>query len=334
MSEYRLLTIWRIEAPLPEVYAAIHNTPRWPHWWPGVEKVEQISAGKADGIHSVWRYVWQGQLPYQVMFEACPTRIEAQRLIEGSTRGDLEGTGRWQFSRRGPISTVSCYWHVHSTRWWMNLLAPLARPLFIHNHAHIMTQGGQALARLLQAPLISQENLDLMRPETAKKIPRAHAPALWLIILVAGIAAGTLATLAQLALWWLADIPLIPTLLRDAHLTAAILMGHDVLPPSSANMGQVLLLASLIHCVISIVYAIPAALLLRWERSRGSTLLIGALYGLGIYGINLHGFTLLFPWFAVTRDGITLAAHIVFGISLTVICKALHRGPLASLVLR
>lgn len=31
----RLLTIWRIEAPLKEVYAAIHRSPRWPDWWPG-----------------------------------------------------------------------------------------------------------------------------------------------------------------------------------------------------------------------------------------------------------------------------------------------------------
>lgn len=32
VAEYRLLTIWRIEAPLEEVYAAIHNAPRWPDW--------------------------------------------------------------------------------------------------------------------------------------------------------------------------------------------------------------------------------------------------------------------------------------------------------------
>jgi hypothetical protein len=36
VAEYRLLTIWRIEAPLEAVYAAIHNSPHWPVWWPGV----------------------------------------------------------------------------------------------------------------------------------------------------------------------------------------------------------------------------------------------------------------------------------------------------------
>lgn len=29
MAEHHLLTIWRIEAPLGEVYAAIHDSPHW-----------------------------------------------------------------------------------------------------------------------------------------------------------------------------------------------------------------------------------------------------------------------------------------------------------------
>ena len=94
MAEYRLLTIWRIQAPLEEVYAAVHNSLRWPDWWPGVQKVEQVAAGDADGINSVWCYSWQGQLPYRVAFEVCATRIERLVAIEGTTRGDLEGIGR------------------------------------------------------------------------------------------------------------------------------------------------------------------------------------------------------------------------------------------------
>ena len=42
MTEYRLLTIWRIEAPLEAVYAAIHDSPHWPDWWPGVRSEENI----------------------------------------------------------------------------------------------------------------------------------------------------------------------------------------------------------------------------------------------------------------------------------------------------
>ncbi|WP_173064409.1 SRPBCC family protein [Sulfurimicrobium lacus] len=169
VAEYRLLTIWRIEAPLEEVYAAIRDSLRWPEWWPGVRNVEQVAPGDTDGINSVWRYSWQGPLPYRVAFEVCATRIEKLVAIEGTARGDLEGIGRWHFSRQDAVSVISCEWHVRSTRWWMNLIAPLARPMFIRNHALVMAQGGEGLARRLGALLVGQEHIDLM----AATVPRA-----------------------------------------------------------------------------------------------------------------------------------------------------------------
>lgn len=89
------------------------------------------------------------------------TRIETQVAIEGAVRGDLEGVDRRRFAHAGAVSTVRYEWHVRSTRCWMNLVAPFARPLFIRNHARLMRQGAEGLARLLHAPLLSQENIDL-----------------------------------------------------------------------------------------------------------------------------------------------------------------------------
>jgi len=162
VAEYRLLTIWRIEAPLEAVYAAIHNSPHWPVWWPGVQKVEEVTAGDASGINSVLRYVWQGQLPYRMVFEVRATRIEKCVAIEGAVQGDLEGVGRWHFISEGAVSVVQYEWHVRSTRWWMNLIAPFARSMFIRNHGILMRQGAEGLARQLGAPLVGQESIDLM----------------------------------------------------------------------------------------------------------------------------------------------------------------------------
>lgn len=162
MAEYHLLTVWRIDAPLPEVYAAIHNSMRWPEWWPSVRKVEEIADGDRNGIDSIRRYAWQGKLPYRVVFDVRATRIESLVAIEGTARGDLEGGGRWNFSSQGKVSVVNYEWHVRSKRWWMNLVAPVARSIFIRNHTQIMQQGGKALARLLKAPLLGQEHTDLM----------------------------------------------------------------------------------------------------------------------------------------------------------------------------
>lgn len=162
MTEYHLLTIWRLRAPLAKVYGAIQNSLDWPLWWPGARKVEQTAAGDSNGIDNVRNYAWQGDFPYLLEFSMRATRIEEQVAIEGAARGDLEGIGRWQFSCRGAVSTVRYEWHVHSTLVWMNLIAPIARSVFIHNHMLVMDQGGEGLARLLGSPLLSQQNIDLL----------------------------------------------------------------------------------------------------------------------------------------------------------------------------
>lgn len=324
MAEYRLLTIWRIRAPLESVFATIQDALRWPGWWPGVLHVEPHAAGNAAGIGSIWHCAWQGQLPYRLTFEVTTTRIEPLLAIEGNVRGDLEGSGRWHFSRQGEITIARCEWQVRSTRWWMNLLAPLARPFFIRNHARVMAQGGMGLARRLAAELVSQETTDLMAAPAPAPIAagpsRERGRIDPVMVVSAGIVAGVLATLVQLALWWLAAVPLPETLYRDARLTAALLMGPAVLPPPATAQWDILLVATLIHFALSIAYAvIPAWLARRLER--GTAWLAGALYGLLIYGINLYGLTHFFPWFAVARDGITLVAHLVFGIALVEVCR-------------
>ena len=177
MAEYHLLTIWRIEAPLDEVYAAIEDSLRWPDWWPSVRKVEQLADGNARGIDSVRRYAWQGKLPYRVVFDVRATRIEHNVAIDGVATGDLDGSGHWRFSSQGKLSVVHYEWHVHSKRWWMNLVAPVARAIFVRNHAQIMVQGGKALARRLKAPLVGQENTDLMASAGKSGARLASAPA-------------------------------------------------------------------------------------------------------------------------------------------------------------
>ncbi len=255
MAEYHLLTIWRIDAPLEKVYAAIENTLCWPEWWANVRKVEQKAQGAADGIGNVRRYAWQGKLPYRVVFDVRATRIKRLVAIEGTAEGDLAGVGRWKFTRQGTVSVVQYDWHVHSQRWWMNIAAPLARSIFIRNHAQIMEQGGKALARLLKAPLVSQQHIDLMAVAVAPRVARGRLRQrgrmdLTLALLV-GLAAAVMATAAQLALWWLAAMPVPETPSRDAGLSAAMVLGSGVLARSSTVQWDVSLAAQLIPACFS-----------------------------------------------------------------------------------
>jgi len=323
MAEYHLLSTWQIEAPLDEVYGAIHDSLNWPEWWPGLQDVAERAPGDAGGIGSSRRYTWQGALPYVVEFEVRTTRIETLRHIEGLALGDLEGSGCWRFCQQGALCVVQFEWHVRTTKWWWRALEPLARPAFIRNHGLLMAQGAAGLAHRLDARLVSEENIDLLAPGPASPAlgKRREGGRICLaMLLFAGVWAGTIATGAQLALWWLADRPVLETLVRDARLTAAIVMGPDILAPHSTALIEILLVATVIHFALSVIYALLpvflAARLTAWP-----SMLAGALYGLAIYAINLHGFTLLFPWFVVARDGATLLTHLVFGAALFGGCR-------------
>ena len=149
------------------------------------------------------------------------------------------------------------------------------------------------------------------------------------MVLVVGLGAGVISAAAQLALWALAGMPVFETLLRDARLTAAVILGEGVLPPPSTPRWDILLAATLIHFALSIAYALVPAYLI--DRLTTLTAIVGgACYGLAIYAINMYGFTLLFPWFAVARDWVTLVTHLVFGATLAwgcLLCARRFREP-------
>lgn len=156
MSEYEFVTKWWIAAPLEKVWDAISEPETWPSWWKSVEKVELIREGDKDGIGSVRKFVWKGRLPYKLIFEMQVTRVERPFIMEGIANGELTGSGIWTLEQRDKSTAIRYDWRVRTTKWWMNLLAPVARPFFRWNHDYVMHQGGEGLARHLNAHLIQE----------------------------------------------------------------------------------------------------------------------------------------------------------------------------------
>ncbi|HEY5993406.1 MAG TPA: SRPBCC family protein [Gallionellaceae bacterium] len=152
---YNFVTIWQIEAPIQAVCEAIYYSQGWPLWWPNVVRVEEISPGDAQGIGSVCRYTWRGNLPYHLTFDIRVIHFEPLTVIEGVASGDVEGRGRWSFATDGSVTVVRYDWQVHTTRTWMNLLALVANPAIKWNHHAVMRQGGVALAQKLNARLVA-----------------------------------------------------------------------------------------------------------------------------------------------------------------------------------
>lgn len=150
MAEYAFVTRWRFGAPVDAVWEQIRRPTEWPSWWRGVERVEVIEPGDSDGVGALHRYTWRSRLPYRLCFELRTTRVERPRLMEGVATGELEGFGRWTLRPEGTATRVRYDWRVRTNRAWMELLAPVARPVFEWNHAVSMRWGEEGLRRRLR----------------------------------------------------------------------------------------------------------------------------------------------------------------------------------------
>jgi hypothetical protein len=155
MAEYQFLTTWLLEAERERVWDAIYESERWPEWWRGVLESEKLKEGDAQGVGQEGRYVWKSKLPYRLEFVIKTTHVERPRLLQGDASGELAGIGRWRLFAEGPITAVVYEWKVRTTKPWMNLLTPIARPIFAVNHHYVMRNGGEGLAKLLGARLLA-----------------------------------------------------------------------------------------------------------------------------------------------------------------------------------
>jgi len=155
VAEYRFLTTWLLEAPRERVWDAIYESERWPEWWHGVLEADKLEEGDESGVGQYGRYVWKSKLPYKLEFFVRTTKVEKPFLLEGNAEGELAGVGRWRLFEQGGITAALYEWNVHTTRAWMNVLTPIARPLFAVNHDYVMRNGGRGLAKLLDASLLA-----------------------------------------------------------------------------------------------------------------------------------------------------------------------------------
>jgi uncharacterized protein YndB with AHSA1/START domain len=152
---YRFLTTWLLETSRAEAWEVLQDPVHWPEWWRGVQRVEELDGGDAERVGSRYRIAWRSRVPYELEFDFTVRKVDEPCCMVGDATGELEGTGTWRLFEQDGVTAVLYDWNVRTTRRWMNLAAPLARPVFEHNHDIVMRWGGEGLARRLGVKLLA-----------------------------------------------------------------------------------------------------------------------------------------------------------------------------------
>jgi hypothetical protein len=156
MAEYRFVTHWRFDAPLERVWAELDAPERYPQWWPSMRVYRDLTPG-IHGVGARAERVTKGVLPYSLRYVTTVTRYEPLQEMAYDAEGDLTGSGRMVLEAIGRQTHVTIYWNVATVGFWLNLVAPLLKPVLAWNHNWVMAQGERSLANRLREGATSNQ---------------------------------------------------------------------------------------------------------------------------------------------------------------------------------
>jgi len=113
------------------------------------------------------------------------------------------------------------------------------------------------------------------------------------------------------------------SLWEPVRLSASIAMGSRVVATSAPFTFDIFFIGMLVHFVLSILYAVILGMIIR-NRQPGAAVLVGAIFGLALYGLHFYGLAMVYPWVANARGWIAVAAHVLFGVSAAWMYNHLH----------
>jgi hypothetical protein len=144
MAPYSFVTVWYFPAPREQVWQALTAT-EYSLWWPNVLGTRVLTPPEVTGVGVRLERRVRGRLPYTLRYVTTTTHHDPPNELAYDSVGELAGRGRMVLADEDGGTRVTWYWDVATTGFWMNLLAPLLRPVFAWNHHQVMAAGERGL---------------------------------------------------------------------------------------------------------------------------------------------------------------------------------------------
>lgn len=158
MGDYRFVTLFSVEVDPDRLFDGLLRPEAWWPSAPHARDVQRLSDGGTDGVGARYRVQIDAvTAPYAMDMDVEVTAVRAPERLEVRVRGDLEGHGTWELDARGSVTDVRWLWEVATTKTWMNVLGPIARPAFVHNHDLVMREGIEALVASVGGRLVDYQ---------------------------------------------------------------------------------------------------------------------------------------------------------------------------------
>jgi hypothetical protein len=162
-ARYHFLSEYTLAGDRAAIWVALTAVRDWPAWWRWLRRIDVVREAKADdGVGAIYRNHVRAPTGYGFVYTTEIVGVDHLHWIDVLSSGDIVGRGRFLVTEgmAGEVD-VSFAWLVETPKWWMNLLAPIARPAFTWNHDRLMTDFGRGLATASGAMLVRSRNTAL-----------------------------------------------------------------------------------------------------------------------------------------------------------------------------
>jgi len=162
-ARYHFLSDFTLTSRPDAVWTALLAVEEWPSWWRWLKRIDVIrEATSENGVGAVYRNHISSPTGYSFEFEGEIAAAELLRRIDLILTGEIVGRIRYLVSDGPSGGTNLAYAQlVETPKWWMNLLAPIARPGFTWNHDKLMTDFARGLAKASGGELTNVRNWTL-----------------------------------------------------------------------------------------------------------------------------------------------------------------------------